>query len=183
MNSFIKMLIDAGMIQFGSFGPDRNPISLNFHLLPSYPEVLQAAIQHMQPLIGDVNRLLCFADAMPVAVGLSLHTSIPVVYSRGEGEAAVYDFVGAYDIGHPVALVTNVLTSSNTINQLAGSANGVGLNIQYVLAILNLSSNPTAIEYRNLITIDDVLDYLRQDQHIREPHLKMIERWINPHPG
>ncbi|MBZ0296067.1 MAG: hypothetical protein K8L99_26135 [Anaerolineae bacterium] len=183
MSELIEAFIETGILQFGSFGPDQSPMRFNFHLLPSYPDILQMLIDRMQPLVGDVNRLLCSVETMPIGIGLSLQSGIPLVYSQGNNEAAVYDLVGAYDIGHPAALVINILANDDQVNRLVASARGVGLNIHHILAIVDFEYKQTSIECRSLVTISEMLTYLRQNQHLRAPHLQVIERWLSHHQG
>jgi hypothetical protein len=159
----IDALVDAGLVQFGYFAEgDKNefaPVRLNLALLPAYPDVLKLLTDAVVQRLADrtIERLVCTVDSLPLGVAVSLATGIPLVYSQGQGAAAVYDLVGAYDVGHPAALLMNVLDQPESIAKLQANAHRVGLNIQYGVAILGLSTSELV---EPLIRLDEMVDSL-----------------------
>ena len=162
--NLIDALVNAGLVQFGYFaGRDRDeisPVRLNLALLPDYPDVLKLITDTlaMRLVKRTVERLICMSDSVPLGVAVSLKTGIPLVYSRGQGEPAVYDLAGAYDVGHPAALVMNVFDQMMPVAKLQENARRVGLNIQYGMAILGLSMTSELIE--PLLRLDEMVDSL-----------------------
>src|SRR5690349_104106 len=115
MNPLVTLLMDAGLLQFGSFIEQgkETPFRANFEMMPSYPDVLSQVANELARLIprgaeddavtpeNTIDHLLCTWDSLPLGVALSLRTNVPLVYSRGSSAEPVHDLVGAYDIGHP----------------------------------------------------------------------------------
>jgi orotate phosphoribosyltransferase len=88
-----------------------------------------------------------------MGVGLSLHTGIPLVYSQGRGEAAVFDLIGAYDIGHPALLITDVLDEPDTLDDLIQKARRVGLEVNTVLAVIDTGRATLSGENLDIIAL------------------------------
>src|SRR5690606_15768906 len=107
MADLVQMLLKTGLLQFGRFAVQSGwkPYRLNLHMLPSYPDVLGALIEEAVPAVGEVDRLVAAADAIPFGVGLRLCTGIAPVYSRRTDEGPVYDPARAYVISDPALLV------------------------------------------------------------------------------
>ncbi len=139
MSDLARMLIDAGLLQFGSFvvNGDEVPFQGSLAMLASYPDVLRAVTDAAAPLIPPADHLLATNEAVPLGVALSLHTGIPLVYSRGTDAAPVVDLVGAYDIGHPAVLVTTLLSSAAPVTRLLEGARRVGLEVHTVVPIID----------------------------------------------
>src|SRR4051794_36965583 len=100
-------------------------------MLVSYPDILDQAALEAQSIVSTLNvtRLLCTPDAIPFGVAVSLRTGIPLVYSRGAGEAPVFDLIGAYDIDHPTLLLTNSVGWNEFPAALVKGAHRVGLEV------------------------------------------------------
>lgn len=162
--NLIDALVNAGLVQFGYFAgrePGKNsPLRLNLALLPAYPDVLQLITDTVAVKLAEqpVERLVCAADSVPLGVAVSLKTGIPLVYSRGQGEAAVYDLVGAYDVGHPAALLMNIFDQTVPIARLQDNARRVGLDIQYGVAVLGLNTASESVT--SLVRVDEMVDSL-----------------------
>lgn len=95
MSEILQALIDDGLLQFGLFGDTAAPFQAHLNLLPAYPDLMHRLIPVVGALIGEADRLLAVEDALPLGVGLALHSRIPLVYSQGKGAVPVFDFVGA----------------------------------------------------------------------------------------
>lgn len=139
-DSFGDMLLDAGIIQFGHFRNNTQsaPFRLNLELLPSYPRILHLAAQLLSGYTRGVERLVCTAEALPLGIVMSQQTQIPLVYSRGSGDAAVHDLVGAYDVGHPALLVTNSITKPDALDIFVKRALSVGLQVQQICSLITI---------------------------------------------
>lgn len=181
-DKLLTMLIDNGLVQFGRFDRDGAivPMLLNFDLLPSYPDTLSYIVEQAAGQISaDVERIVCAADSVPLGVGLSLKTQIPLVYSRGRGEAPVHDLVGAYDVGHPAALVINVLEDMEKVQHFIGQAEKVGLHIHFVFAITNLNEHqPKDFEISVLMPFGMMLDEMERSGAVTGGQVNAVRQWI-----
>lgn len=182
MTTLSTSLIDAGLVQFGSFGGDdgaRNPVLLLLDMLSSYPAVLAALADAAQPLVVAVGyaRLLCPADALPFGVAVSLKTGVPLVYSRGRGESAVLDLVGGYDIGHRTLLLLNTLDGDPFAHKWVAQARGVGLDTTDALAILSLL--PRELDHTSaLVNLAELVSESMASGELPAGHLAAIQAWM-----
>jgi orotate phosphoribosyltransferase len=159
MSELAEMLLDAGLVQFGWF-EEGIPLRLALHLLPSYPDILQqAAAQAARQIdLQRFDRLLCIADSMPLALALSLHTGIPLVYSQNSPEAPVYDLVGAYDVGHPALIVATSHAGGSITESLIQKVRRVGLEVEAVLLLLDDSAGTTHdVEHFSLLGLSSLV--------------------------
>ncbi len=129
-------LARAGLVQFGRFeraGGDVWPVMVNLLWLPSYPALLRDVAAALQPLLEGIaaDRMLTTVDALPIGVALSLRADIPLVYPYGEVRdyTAAFAIEGAYDVGHPTLLLSDVLIDAPQANQITALARKVGLEI------------------------------------------------------
>ncbi len=180
----IHLLLETGLVQFGRFNhaADPVPFRFSFEMLPAYPDVLRTIVVEAKSLLAGIraNRLLCTYDALPIGVGLSLETDIPLIYSRGSSEAPVFDLIGAYDIGHPGVLLTNVLADFDPIVQLMAGAKQVGLEIHFVLAIVNLGFKSSAqdIQVVELLQLPNLISELVLSRDLPDSQARTILQWI-----
>jgi hypothetical protein len=132
--------LSNGLLEVGLFQTDETRVSyrLRLDLLPAYPGVLAACAIQIANQLMRVDRLVCPSDSVPLGVAVSMQTKIPLVYSRGKGEAPVQDWVGAYDVGHPAALVCNTLPDRETYMGWHKQLTSVGLQLVQVLALVEV---------------------------------------------
>lgn len=139
-----RALADAGLIQFGRFArPDGSvaPVAIHLEWLPSYPDVLRQVARALVPLVDGLraDRLLAAPGALPVGVALSFESGTPLVYTvreqRGAGDA--YAIEGAYDVGHPTALLCNLLPDPAQAAELIALAGRVGLEVSALIGVLD----------------------------------------------
>jgi hypothetical protein len=161
------VLLKYGLVQFGRFtAPDGAvlPFKLNLDLLTSYPDALALAADEIVVGMGlhniQVERLLCPFDALPLATLVSHKSGVPLVYSRGRGEAAVRDLVGAYDLDHPTLFLANAYAPWENHAALLRSAARVGLRTTDAFALVD-AGNPTRhdtgeINWLGLFSVDVV---------------------------
>jgi hypothetical protein len=159
--TLINALITNGLLQFGQFHTDgvMQPFAIKLDLLASYPDVLElvrdALLTHAPR--APFDRILCPLEALPLAVSVSLKLQIPVVYARRRSEAAVFDLVGAYDIGHPTLVIAN--WADDDLMALIDQAERVGLRLSIIWAVMELT--PMSVskgEIYCLLRLHDVMD-------------------------
>ena len=160
-----RQLLETGILQFGLFVEKDTayPYRLRLEMLSAYPQLLQTvAYRGVQTLatMTPFDRLVSHADAIPLATALSLNTGISLVYSRGRGEIAVHDLVGAYDVGHPSCLLVNTLTPET--QQFLIGAQRVGLEIHSVLELVATGETLEGIDQYSIYTIQALVHELRQ---------------------
>jgi len=128
-----------------------------------------------------VNRLLCTAASLPFGVALSLRSGVPLVYSRGSADAPVYDLVGAYDIGHPVLLLSNSVGLGDTHAPLMHAARRVGLETHTLLTIVELrrASQPDGIMVLPLLRLNDIVRALGDEGRLATGHVRAVLDWID----
>lgn len=138
-------LARAGLVQFGRFeraGGEVWPVMVNLLWLPSYPALLRDVAAALQPLVEGIaaDRLLTTIDALPIGVALSLRADVPLVYPYGEirDYTAAFAIEGAYDVGHPTLLLSDVLIDAPQADQITALARRVGLEVHSVLAVVDL---------------------------------------------
>ncbi len=182
MNPLAQLLLDAGLIQFGWFQHQAAtlPFALSLEILASYPDILDQAAREAQAFISTlhVTRLLCTPDAIPFGAAVSLRTGIPLVYSRGAGEAPVFDLIGAYDIGHPTLLLTNSLGWNDSPAGLVNGARRVGLEVHSAITILE--TRPELLDFTviPLLRLMDVVHELEAVEPLPAQHAQAILRTI-----
>ncbi len=177
--------MSTGLLQFGAFnlGEAVQPFRINLDLLPSYPEVLQQLATLTNDLLNHAHydHLLSTIDAIPFGVALSLHTQKPLVYSRGGKLSPAYDLVGAYDVGHPAVLLTNVIVDGEALKPLIGAANRVGLAVHTIISIFSLSQYIALddITVTALLPIHQVLAYLGEIGYLTEHFIASMYQMLS----
>lgn len=136
--NLIYRLLETGLLQPGIF-EDGSHWQLRLEMLPSYPDILLEIATHTIKIIAamPIDRLVCTWEALPLGVLVSTQTGLPLIYSRGQGEAPTHDFVGAYDVGHPAGLLTYALQAP--IEKIIQGGQSVGLQIGHIIAVVNHS--------------------------------------------
>lgn len=181
MSRIANLLIDAGLLQFGTFETPSGwqPFTLNLEYLPSYPDTLAAVVAEAQALLPDVEYLLAMADAVPLGVALGVALHKPLVYSRGTDEPPVADLVGAYDIGHTGALLASVLGEGRKLTRLAENARRVGVDARVAVVILDLGISPVeGLDVHALVRLPDAVEALAASGDLPAGHADAVRRWI-----
>ncbi len=179
MPELVELLLDAGLIQFGHFraGDRFQPVLVNLHLLAAYPDLLRRVAQALAPLTAGCDRLLCPPDSIPLGTAVSLETGIALVYSQGQGGPPVHDLVGAYDVGHPTALIANTPGGARLPKLLRG-AKGVGLDVKRVGCVLTAEHTPLDLEVRALLRLEDIAQALAAAGRLPRPQAEAIRVWL-----
>jgi orotate phosphoribosyltransferase len=183
-------LSDAGLIQFGRFfQPDGSvwPLALHLRWLPSYPALLRDVAAALEPLLDglDADRVLTTVDATPIGVALCLRADVPLVYPYGEvrDTTAAFAIEGAYDVGHPTLLLSDVLIDAAQANSITALARRVGLNIHAVIAVIDLGFGAreelTAFGYevRAALTLAEMLPVLAEAGRLPPVMRATVDKW------
>lgn len=181
----LTAIFEAGLLQFGQFknGARFDPFRENLHLLPAYPDILTAVTDALVPIAQSlpIERLVSVGGALPLGTALSLKTHMPLVYSKGSDEPLVNDLIGAYDVGHPALLVTNVLTRDNdSIVRLLQNGRRVGLEISHVITILQIG-NPVLLDdvtLHTLFTLDGIVAQYAARGLIPQGQAGAVQNWL-----
>ncbi|HLA43976.1 MAG TPA: hypothetical protein VJZ27_11095 [Aggregatilineales bacterium] len=189
--SLIEHYTEAGIIQFGRFEqPDGSfaPVSLNFLLLPSFPALMQATAKALLPLLQSIHadRLLSTLDAIPLGAVLSVESAIPLTYPHGEAKTYTSAFVieGAYDVGHPTALLTYTLVDSSDAQSIMQSARKVGLNVRDVLCLFSIGERGIQelatenVRVHALFDFADALDILQAQGILPSTFRNYLHTWL-----
>lgn len=175
MNDLLRAVYDARLIQFGLFRepPGLTPVRFGFEMLASYPQLLLRIARSVPPPQGE--RLLCTHDALPFAVALSLEQGIPLVYPQFVTDH--WDLVGAYDIGHPTVLVTNVRGFDEPISTLVTQARRVGLHVTSMTAIVDTGHSMLPEPATHLFTLEDIVRDLVEARELPVGQAKAVRDW------
>lgn len=150
--NLLNQYIEAGIIQFGRFGTSDGgfaPLSINFLLLPSYPALMQATAQALSPILKSMNveRLLTTRAAIPLGAVAAVESGIPLTYPHGQASSitSAYVIEGAYDVGHPTALLCYILQDAEDLLRLIEPAQTVGLEVRGVACLFALGEGVRAV--------------------------------------
>jgi orotate phosphoribosyltransferase len=184
-------LAQAGLIQFGRFvQPDGAiwPVAVHLGWLPSYPALLRDVAASLATLLEGIkaDRLLATANAIPLGVALSLHTELPMVYAFGEVRdyTAAFAIEGAYDVGHPTVLLSDLLPDVAQANAVTALAQRVGLEVHTILSALDMglgsreALSVAGYILRCALTLRDVLPLLEEQGLIPPPMRRTVEAWL-----
>jgi hypothetical protein len=179
----IGLLYDYGLLQFGQFfdeSGNATPLRLNLHILPAYPAVLKRLVEAVvDALSSHVDRLVCPADSVPLAVTSAVKTGIPLVYSQGSAHAPAFDLIGAYDVGHPAALLINTLESADDVRHLIGACSRVGLRVKTTVSVVTLQEiDLPGIDVFSLVPLTGMLDYLVDSNRLPVGQAALVARYL-----
>lgn len=183
MTTLAGLLLDAGLIQFGWFASASEivPFAPDLDMLASYPAILSQIVTEAQAVLSEVQvtRLLCPLPALPFGVAYSLSSGIPLVYSRGESQQAVFDLIGAYDIGHATLLLTNTFAGEPL--PLISEARRVGLDVHTVVPILEVRPAPRRADLKvlPLLRLADVVREAVDGGRISRDHALAALDWLS----
>lgn len=182
-DELIEHLLDAGLIQFGAFYTDRlvKPVALHLEMLSSYPDALSEAADRVSALLSheaQVDRLLCSVDAMGLATATALKMNKPLVYvweQRGETT-----LIGAYDIGHPTALILNHNADLSAAQRLIHSAKRVGLDVVIIATLVGVRTleKLDAANCRAVFPLVDAVSRAESERRIPPGQGEAARRWL-----
>jgi orotate phosphoribosyltransferase len=185
-------LARAGLVQFGRFvRPDGDvwPVMVNLLWLPSYPALLRDVASALHPLLSglEADRMLTTVDALPIGVALSLRADLPLVYPYGEVRdyTAAFAIEGAYDVGHPTLLLSDVLIDAPQANAITALARKVGLDVHAVLAVVDMGLGARAAldtagyTVRCALALRDMLPVLAGEGLLPPKMRQTVEKWLS----
>ncbi|HVO44160.1 MAG TPA: hypothetical protein VMT34_16140 [Aggregatilineales bacterium] len=191
MDSLALSLARAGLIQFGRFvQPDGAiwPIAVHLRWLPAYPALLRDVAAALGALLEGIeaDRLLTTADAIPLGVALTLHTDLSMVYISGEVRdyTAAFAIEGAYDVGHPTVLLSDLLLDAAQAHAITALAQRVGLEVHTILSVLDMGLGAcealAAAGYtlRCALVLHEMLPVLQTQGWIPAVMRASVEHWI-----
>lgn len=184
ISQLADLLLDTGMLQFGLFrqGEEFVPFRFSLGYLPAYPQALSTLASAASALIADmeVDRLVAVPDALPFGVALSLQTGCSLAYSRGKGEEAAFDLVGAYNAGHRAVLLTNVLHRYEPLLPLVADTHRVGLDVRTVLALvdLGLEESPANLEACSVLRLPEGIPDLVSRGRLPDKQADAVLNWL-----
>lgn len=161
-----------GILQYGMFhtSSGTHPYQLLVSDLISYPFLLndcaELVTQHI--VRADGARLCCQTAALPLATLVSQKTGIPLVWEQGTFAAAVEDFAGAYDIGHPTTFLSYVLPDREKKETIVRRAQSVGMMIEHYIALFGHEGALLSIEQMTVALAEAGLVSARQLDTIRK---------------
>lgn len=192
--TLFQQYIAAGLIQFGRFQNEDGtfaPVSLNFLLLPSFPALMHDTARALVPLLAatPTNRILAARQAIPLGAALAIESGVPLTYPYGEAKSYTNAFVieGAYDVGHPTALLTDALTDVDDVVSLLEPARKVGLHVVDVLCLFTLRADGVAalqaqnIRVHVLFDLADSLDALGERHGLTDSLKGHVSAWLTGH--
>lgn len=190
--ALIQGLAQDGLVQFGRFVHEDGavwPVALRLQWLPSYPACLREIAGALVPDLAacDADRILAAAEAVPLSVALGLLADVPVAYPYGavRDYTAAFAIEGAYDVGHPTVLVSDVLLDAAHAETITALARRVGLNVSAVLAVVDVGLGArerleaSGYGVRTLFSLRDMLRVLA-DQGMLPPLMRhTVEAWLD----
>lgn len=189
-DTLVEALLTAGIIQFGHFiddgGGEPAPFRLQFELLPAYPRLLDQAADAVSNRLREVGlqRLVCNQDSLPLAVCVSQKLGIPLVYNQSSG------MVGAYDVGHPAALIANVYSpeAAEGLATVKVRAERTGLQLVFEVYLIGLSNFPVPTAQCLIVLDEGLLARWVHQRWITVSQRTVIEAWLTQqaltrHPG
>lgn len=185
MTDLTRALFEAGLVQFGRFEraeENIHPFRLYLEMLPAYPALLRACADASVTLLEgqQIERLLCDDDSLPLGVCISQQTGIPLVYSRGRGEAAISDLVGAYDVGHPTTLILNTADNPEKIARHIQNAGRVGLEVRMMIilcAMTEMTSQITVPAYA-VLQLHEIVRHLMEQGDLPMAQGQAVIDWL-----
>lgn len=183
MRELLQLVLDTGLLQFGSFSG--SPYKWHLEYLPSYPDVLKVLAGQAAEIVQTVDHMVCPASALPLATAISLRTNIPLVYGAEGASTSTPALIGAYDIGHPAALVVNDLADASGSNDCIDYAALVGLEIKQVITLVGFRDRTRPdMRIDSVFEMQAVIGALRSENLLTACQYETIQRWLsNHHPG
>ncbi len=171
-------LYEAGLLQFGLFAraDGARPFQHQLSMLASYPQLLRELARLIAPRLHNVDRLLCPEEFVALAVAVALEADIPLVIGRGDGSNGPRDLVGAFDIGHPAALI--VLTLDSISKPLLDHAHRFGLEVAYACALLEIAPAELPIPATAVLNLTEVTAQLVADKQLPAGQGRAVESWL-----
>lgn len=188
LDHLVRLLIQTGIVQLGQFAKaddsSLQPMLMRFDLLPSYPQLLRLCVDLLaDAMVGaDVDRIFTPLESIGPALGLSLKLDIPVVYGLGQFTSPIRDYVGAYDVGHPTAIVLNDLAQYQP--EWLTKGRSVGLEIRALFALTGragmIERAGESVRCHVVMSYEDLFDSLASQGYISQAYATQLNAWHMP---
>jgi len=175
-----QQLLESGILQLGLFveAGKRVPYRLRLEMLAAYPHLFNAMVDMIIQTLPTTpfDRLVAYANSVALAGAITQKTGIPLVYSRGRGEAPVYDLVGAYDVGHPACLLVNVV--DDKVPEFLAACGKVGLNIHTIVTLVGLEGMIGRIQIVPVLSLATLLSDLYAEGNIPQAQMQAMVDYL-----
>jgi len=183
-----KALADAQVVKLGEFelaSGIKSPIYIDLRVLPSYPKSMKIVSEELSKLIKKLNPdVVAGAETagIPFSTAISLNTEIPMIYIRKRPKSyGTMDMVeGILEKGKKVVLIDDMATNAYSKLKFVEGIKHAGGIIEDVVIVLDRGQGGTeALEKENiklhsLITLKELLDYMKENSMIDEDKLNEI---------
>lgn len=180
-----KALLNTGILQFGRFQQFDKIVPVRFcpEYLPAYPELLMKVATTVLSQIkhSETTHLLVNSSTIPLGVACCLQSKASLVYSQGLQQPSVYDLVGAYNSGDKSILLVNSIEDMTKVAQLITEANSVGLDVQQVIAFLEMRhiQESAAISITSVLRLIDLTNELVSERLLSKGQGQAVLNWVN----
>jgi orotate phosphoribosyltransferase len=115
-----------------------------------------------------------------------LRSDLPLVYPYGEVRdyTAAFAIEGAYDVGHPTLLLSDVLIDAAQATSITALARRVGLDIHAVLAVVDLGLGAReeleahGYQVRSALTLSAMLPVLAEAGRLPPLMHTTVDEWL-----
>jgi hypothetical protein len=176
-----RQLADSGILQFGIFMEQgkRVPYQLHLELIPAYPELLGMVVDAVIDKLPDkvFDRLVAHNDCSVIAGAIAYKAGISLVYSRGSSISPIYDWVGAYDVGHPACLLLN--TIPDNVEKFIAECRQVGLEINSIVSLIASHEHILDIPVIAVYSLENILAELYASGDITSSQQQAILKYLS----
>lgn len=183
LDSLITAMLQTGILQFGQFmsNGELSPFRFCAEYLPAYPQLLrQIADKTANKLLEfKIDRIVTVEESLPFGVACAIQTGLSLAYAKSGGAFPVQNLVGAYDSGHRAALLINDFDSAPSLTTFIADAHKVGLEINAIIAIMNIGDQKTAgITINSLFRLEDAVTQLSEVAELSTHQAQVVRSWM-----
>jgi orotidine 5'-phosphate decarboxylase subfamily 1/orotate phosphoribosyltransferase len=195
LRPFVLDLVRIGAIAFGDFtltSGKKSPYYVDLRLLPSYPAVFREAIfeatKHAKKHTGDYQ---CIAGIPTAGISFgtlfSQFTNKPLIYVRKEKKAVGMQkqIEGVFEKGHKALLIDDVISYGGSLLKAIHSIRESGGKVEEAIVLIdrqqggiqNLANE--GVKVHPVITITDIVNILRNNNHLTKDHADTILKYVS----
>jgi len=189
---FVLYLYKIGAIKFGEFklkSGITSPFYVDLRLMVSYPDLMnEMANMIIEKIKGKEFDLITGIPytALPVASIISSRLKVPLVFARKEektyGTKKLIE--GNYKENDTVLIIDDIITTGESKIETANLFKEAHMNVKDVVVFVDRSFNAKeflkryGLELSSIISIDEVLEILRENGFIRDKVVEEIKTFI-----